>query len=130
MSHQGQDPLRPADSAMVHVQRSAGNTSIVHVNGPLLSDTTAPMRRAVANELLRTPELFALNLAGVTNIDAAGLDALTSAATQAGESDIPFCLVGAHQGPVAAALNKADLSDLFEIVPTLNEIGTAGRKNR
>lgn len=123
MSQQGRNNLGPVDSVRLQVQRSPTNTSVVHVDGPLLSDTTAPMRRTVADELMRSPEVLALNLTGVTNIDSAGVDALTSAAMQAGESDIGFCLVGAHQGPVAAALTDADLTDLFEIVPTLDDVG-------
>ncbi|MDY6869350.1 MAG: STAS domain-containing protein [Actinomycetota bacterium] len=114
----------PPDSPRFQLQRTPGDASVVHVHGPLLSDTTSAMRRLVADELMRAPELFALNLTGVTTIDAAGVDALTSAAMQAGESDIAFCLVGAHQGPVAAALTHADRTELFEIVPTLDDIAT------
>ncbi|WP_084055175.1 STAS domain-containing protein [Mycobacterium avium] len=99
------------------------NTSVVHVDGPLLADTTAPMRRTVSDELLRTPELLALNLTGVTTIDTAGIDALTSAAMQAGESDIGFCLLGAQHGPVGAALSQANLTELFEMFNSLDDVG-------
>jgi anti-anti-sigma regulatory factor len=44
----------------------------------------------------------------VTRIEADGIDALVSAAFQAGESDISLRLVGV-QGPVGAALAAADL---------------------
>ncbi|WP_085190459.1 STAS domain-containing protein [Mycolicibacterium doricum] len=115
---------RPMDPVRLQVQRFPGNASVVHVGGPLLSDTTAPMRHVLDAELLRGPESLAVNLAGVTDIDSAGIDALTAAATQAGESDIGFCLVGAHRGPVASALSAARLTELFEIVPTLDDIAT------
>jgi anti-anti-sigma regulatory factor len=73
------------------------------------------MRRVVANELNVSPALLALDLTGVNRIDAEGIDALVSAATQAGESDISFCLVGVHGHPVGAALADAELMELFEI---------------
>jgi len=44
------------------------------------------MRRVVATELNRSPALLALDLSGVNRIDAEGIDALVSAATQAGGS--------------------------------------------
>ncbi|WP_338016593.1 STAS domain-containing protein [Mycobacterium celatum] len=106
----------------MQVQRPAAGTSVIQVNGELVSDGTAAMRRAVADELLSSPGLLALDLSGVNRIDGDGIDALTSAATQAGESDIGLCLVGAHKGPSAAALAAADLSELVEIVPTLDDI--------
>jgi anti-anti-sigma regulatory factor len=73
------------------------------------------MRRVVANELYLSPALLALDLTGVNRIDAEGIDALVSAATQAGESDISFCLVGVHGHPVGTALADAELMELFEI---------------
>ncbi|BBU23768.1 hypothetical protein MYXE_35580 [Mycobacterium xenopi] len=106
----------------MHIQRSPAGMSVVQVNGALVADGTAALRRAVAGEFLRSPGFLALDLSGVSQIDGDGIDALTSAAVQAGESDIGFCLVGAHQGPIAAALAEADLSELFEIVPTLDDI--------
>ena len=57
------------------------------------------MRRVVATELNRSPALLALDLSGVNRIDAEGIDALVSAATQAGESDISFCLIGVQRDP-------------------------------
>ena len=74
------------------------------------------MRQVVANELNRSPALLALDLTEVNRIDAEGIDALVSAATQAGESDISFCLVGVHGHPVGTALADAELTELFEIV--------------
>lgn len=123
MSRQRDDGRGPADSLRLQVQRMPTNTSVVHVDGPLLADTTAPMRRTISEELLRAPELLALNLTGVTTIDTAGIDALTSAAMQAGESDIAFCLLGAHHGPVGAALSRANLTELFEMFNSIDDVG-------
>jgi anti-sigma B factor antagonist len=108
-------------SVTVDVKRSPTNKSVIHVSGELARGATAPMRRVVATELKRSPALLALDLSGVNRIDAEGIDALVSAATQAGESDISFCLVGVHAGPVGAALAEAELSELFEIFATLSD---------
>jgi anti-sigma B factor antagonist len=108
-------------SVTVGVKRSPTDKSVVHVSGELLRGATATMRRVVATELKRSPALLALDLSGVIRIDAEGIDALVSAATQAGESDISFCLVGVHAGPVGAALAEAELSELFEIFATLSD---------
>lgn len=130
MSQQSDQGQGPMDSVRLQLQRLPPSTSVVHVGGPLLSETTAPMRRLLGAELLRAPELLALNLTGVTDIDAAGMDALTAAAMEAGESDIAFCLIGAHHGPVASALTEAKLTELFEIVPTLDDIAALAPPTR
>ena len=108
-------------SVTVDVKRSPTNKSVIHVSGELLRGATAPMRRVVATELKRSPALLALDLSGVNRIDAEGIDALVSAATQAGESDISICLVGVQAGPVEAALAEAELIELFEILATLSD---------
>ena len=108
-------------SVTVGVKRSPTDKSVVHVSGELLRGATATMRRVVAAELKQSPALLALDLSGVIRIDAEGIDALVSAAAQAGESDISFCLVGVHAGPVEAALAEAELSELFEIFATLSD---------
>jgi anti-anti-sigma regulatory factor len=59
----------------------------MYVKVPLLRGATATMRRLVANELNRSPALLVLDLSGVIRIDAEGIDAVVSAAAQAGESD-------------------------------------------
>jgi anti-sigma B factor antagonist len=103
-------------SVTVDVKRSPTNKSVIHVNGDLLRGATATMRQLVATELNRSPALLALDLSGVNRIDAEGIAALVSAATQAGESDISLCLVGVHGHPVGLALADAELMELFEIV--------------
>jgi anti-anti-sigma factor len=82
---------------------------------------SATMRQVVATELKRSPALLALDLTRVDRIDTEGIATLVSAATQAGESDISFCLVGAHAGPVRAALADAELTELFEIFTSLSD---------
>jgi anti-sigma B factor antagonist len=103
-------------SVTVDVKRSPTNKSVIHVSGELVRGATATMRRVVADELNRSPTLLALDLTGVSCIDAEVIDALVLAATQAGESDISFCLVGVHGHPVGTALADAELTELFEIV--------------
>jgi hypothetical protein len=50
-----------------------------------------------------------------------GIEALVSAAARAGESDISLCLVVAQASPVATALPAAQLTELFEIVVSVDE---------
>ena len=108
-------------SVTVDVKRSPTDKSVMHVSGDLLHGASATMRQVVANELNRSPALLALDLSGVNRIDAEGIAALVSAATQAGESDISICLVGVQAGPVEAALAEAELIELFEILATLSD---------
>ena len=91
------------------------------MSGELANGVSATMRQVVATELNRSPALLALDLTGVSRIDTEGIAALVSAATQAGESDISFCLVGAQAGPVGAALADAELTELFEIFTSLSD---------
>jgi anti-sigma B factor antagonist len=108
-------------SVTVDVKRSPTNKSVIHVSGDVLHGASATMRRVVATELNRSPALLALDLSGVNRIDAEGIDALVSAATQAGESDISFCLIGVHGHPVETGLAEAGLTELFEIVAAVSD---------
>jgi anti-anti-sigma factor len=108
-------------SITVDVKRSPTNKSVIHVSGELARGAIATMRQVVATELKRSPALLALDLTRVDRIDTEGIATLVSAATQAGESDISFCLVGAHAGPVRAALADAELTELFEIFTSLSD---------
>lgn len=123
MSRQETTVWGPVGLLRLRVQRLPGDTSVVHVAGPLLADTAAPVRRTLSDELPRTPELLALDLTEVAAIDIAGIDVLTSAAMQAGESDIAICLLGTHRSPVGAALSQANLTELFEMFNSLDDIG-------
>jgi anti-sigma B factor antagonist len=104
-------------AARIHVCRALVDTSVIRVRGELSKPATASVWRTVKAELRRSPDLVALDLSEVSDIDAAGLGVLVSTAICAGESDISLCLVGAREGAVGAALAEADLTELFEIVP-------------
>jgi anti-anti-sigma regulatory factor len=104
-------------SITIDVRRALVYRSIIRIQGGLLNTATASVWRTVETELRRSPELVALDLSEVTDIDAAGVGVLVAAAACAGESDISFCLVGAYEGAVGTALAEADLTELFEILP-------------
>jgi anti-sigma B factor antagonist len=101
----------------IEVRRALVDSSVIRIQGGLMNVATASVWRTVETEFQRSPHLVALDLSAVTNIDAAGLGVLLAAADRAGESDISFCLVGAHEGAVGTALAQADLTELFEILP-------------
>jgi anti-anti-sigma regulatory factor len=89
--------------------------------GELIRDATSQMIRIVEEELARVPSPLVLDLSAVTDINANGVDALVSAATLAGESDISLCLVGVEGRPTWDALAAADLTELFEVVPPTDD---------
>jgi anti-sigma B factor antagonist len=105
----------------VDVQRFPTGKSVVRVRGELIRDVTSQMIRIVEEELMRAPAPLVLDLSAVTHINANGVDALVSAATAAGESDISFCLVGVEGRSVGAALAAAELTQLFELFPSVND---------
>ena len=112
---------RRAGRVGIDVERSPDASCVVQVKGELLSASTPKLRRIIADELNRSPTALVLDLAGVTRIDDAGVDALVSAATQAGESDIALCLIAVRGSVVAGALADAELTELFEILPMVND---------
>ena len=77
------------------------------------------MYSIVADELSQKPAQLVLDLADVTVIDGAAVESLVSASALAGESDISFCLVASHSGPVVTALAEAGLIERFEVFPTV-----------
>jgi anti-sigma B factor antagonist len=103
------------------VQRFPTGKSVVRVSGELIRDTPSQLTRTVEEELMRAPSPLVLDLSGVTHINATGVDALVAAATAAGESDISLCLAGVEGHPVGAALAAADLTELFEVFPSVND---------
>jgi anti-anti-sigma factor len=103
------------------VRHGPTGKNVVHVSGELAGIASTGIRRIVAAELSRSPRQLVLDLSEVTTIDQSGMHCLVSAATQAGESDISFCLVGAHDGPVAAALAEARVTELFEIFAAVGD---------
>jgi anti-anti-sigma factor len=105
----------------VDLQRFPTGKSVVRVSGELIRDAPSQLTRIVEEELMRAPSPLVLDLSAVTHINATGVDALVSAATAAGESDISFCLVGVEGRPVGAALATAELTELFEVFPSVND---------
>lgn len=101
----------------VEVSRALVDSSVIRVRGGLLNSSAALVWRTVETEFRRSPEMIALDVSAVSDIDAAGIDVLVAAADLAGESDIALCLVGGHDGTVGTALAQANLTELFEVVP-------------
>jgi anti-sigma B factor antagonist len=112
---------KQSEAKSVDVQRFPTGKSVVRVGGDLIRDAPSQLTRIVEEELMRAPSPLVLDLSAVTHITASGVDALVSAATAAGESDISFCLVGVEGRSVGAALAAADLTELFEVFPSVND---------
>jgi anti-anti-sigma regulatory factor len=110
-----------AGSLSVSVERFSTGNVVVRVAGELL--VAAAMQRAITDELMRSPARLAVDLSRATRVDTDAIDALASAAATAGESDISFCLVGVQGGPVEDAIAAAELTELFDIFPSLTEDG-------
>jgi anti-anti-sigma regulatory factor len=87
--------------------------------GLLDLETSSQLYPLVADELLRAPAQLVLELSNLASVDNAVVDALVSASTVAGESDISFCLVASHASPVVATLAEAGLIERFEVFPTV-----------
>jgi anti-anti-sigma regulatory factor len=105
----------------VDVYRLPPDTTVVQVVGDVTGDGTAALQRTVNEELTRSPAQLIVDLSAVTRIDLGGINALSSAAGIAGEADISFCLVDPEGDTVGAALAGANLTELFEIFPTVND---------
>lgn len=105
----------------VEVQRLPTGKSIIRVGGELIRDAPSKLTRILEEELMRVPSPLVLDLSAVTHVAATGVDFLVSAATAAGESDISFCLVGVEGRCVGAALAAAELTELFEVFPSVND---------
>jgi anti-anti-sigma factor len=118
----GNDVGEHSEANNVDVQRFPTGKSVVRVGGDLIRDAPSQLTGIVEEELTRKPTPLVLDLSAVTHITASGVDALVSAATAAGESDISFCLVGVEGRSVGAALAAADLTELFEVFPSVNDV--------
>ena len=116
---EGTGDERRAGSLTVSVKRFSTGDVVVKVAGELLAALS--MHRAIDDELKRSPARLAVDVSQVSRVDTAGIDALASAVAIAGESDISFCLVGVQGGPVEDAIASADLTELFDIFPSLTE---------
>jgi anti-sigma B factor antagonist len=112
---------KQSEANSVDVQRCPTGKSVVRVSGELIRDAPSQLARIVEEELMQAPSPLVLDLSAVTHITAAGVDALVSAATAAGELDVSFCLVGIEGRAVGAALAAAELTELFEVFPSVND---------
>ena len=103
------------------VRRLPAGITIVRATGDLSDHMSSQMHQLVADELARKPAQLVLELSDATSVDDAAVEALTSAAAFAGESDISFCLVAPPTSPAIRALAAADLIERFEIFATVCE---------
>jgi anti-sigma B factor antagonist len=94
---------------------------VIRVNHVVARGSWACLGRLIRDTLGRSPRVVVLDLSGFQSIDPRGVDALISAAEQAGESDVAFCLVGAQEGPVGAAVAAAGATELFEMFNTVSD---------
>jgi anti-sigma B factor antagonist len=117
----GNEVGKQSEANSVDVQRFPTGKSVVRVGGDLIRDTPSQLTRVIEDELLQAPSPLVLDLSAVKHITASGVDALVSAATAAGESDISFCLVGVEGRSVWAALAAAELTELFEVFPSVTD---------
>jgi anti-anti-sigma factor len=101
------------------VQRLPAGITIIRATGDLDRESSSQLSLLVADELRREPAQLVLELSNVMSVDTAGVDALVSASAVAGESDISFCLVASHAGPVVTTLAGAGLMERFEVFPTV-----------
>ena len=103
------------------LRRLPDGRSVVLLGGGLRGEAAEQVRRLGVGEVTRRPAQLVVDLSAVTDIDRAGVRALTALAESAGEADIAFCLVGARTGPVATALENFGYTELFEIFASLDD---------
>lgn len=112
---------RKREAHDIEVRRLPTGKSVVSVSGEVTFDAPPRLVQIVVAELMRAPSPLVLDLSAVTLIGDAGLDALVSVASAAGELDISFCLVGIEGRAVGAALAAAELTELFEVFSSVND---------
>jgi anti-sigma B factor antagonist len=108
----------PSTGASVQRFLVDGGT-IVSVAGDI-SGQERPLIRCLAEELSSCPAQLIVDLSEVTHVDAAGIEILVTAAANAGEADIAFCIAGLHGG-VKDAFDSSGVLEMFEIFPTVND---------
>jgi anti-anti-sigma regulatory factor len=113
---------RRAHSIAINVRQLAPGDTVVDLMGDLIGEAAAAaMQRTIVDQLSRAPRRLIVNLSAVTRIDAIGVHALASAAAVAGESDHPFSLVDGGAGRVRAALAAEQMTELFDVFPSVSE---------
>jgi anti-anti-sigma factor len=89
----------------------------------LLHGSTAPALHGAVSELLATkPEIVILDLAEVTAVEPAAVEALVAMATQSGKANIGFYLAGAARPAVTDPLRAAGALELFEIHESVQDV--------
>jgi anti-anti-sigma factor len=105
----------------VSVKRLADGDIVVHLAADLIGDAAAAMQQTLIDQLSRAPTRLIVDLSEVGRIDGRGVEALVAVAVLAGESDHDFCLVDRSASRVQAALAAEQLSELFEVFPSISE---------
>lgn len=123
MGDQGdRPPMAPrTPSSNIDIAKLPMGNYVVTVDDPASWETWMVMGQVVGDILAQSPRLLVLDLTGLDSLDLPGVGALSAAAAQAGESDIAFCLVGAQDGPVRAAVADAGLTELFELFESVRD---------
>jgi anti-anti-sigma factor len=103
------------------VRRLPAGITIVEATGDLSGRASSQVYQLIADELVLKPAQLVLELSDATSVDAAAVEAVTSASALAGESDISFCLVAAHDSPIVRAISSAGMIERFEIFATVRE---------
>jgi len=103
------------------VQRLSSGASVVSAAGDLDGETHARMYGLIAEELAREPSQVVIEVSDVTSVDDAAIKALTEMSALAGEADISLCLIASANSPIVRSLAAADLTERFEIFPTIDE---------
>ena len=111
----------------VEWRRSAVRATVVSPAGDLRGDGAMGLRRTLAGELTGTPEVIVLNLSDLEQIDADGIDALTSIAESADEEGIRFCLV---VPPTCAVRTCRKVAEVTTVFPTFSSITEALEHHR
>jgi anti-sigma B factor antagonist len=121
MGFDGDGSSRGCRPAVPGLRRLPDGRSVVRVGGGLRGEAAEQVHRLGVGEVRRRTAQLVVDLSAVTDIDRAGVVALTALAESAGKADVGFCLVGAHTGPVATALEDSGYTELFEIFASLDD---------
>jgi anti-sigma B factor antagonist len=106
---------------VVEWRRLAARVTVIRPTGDLRGYGAASLQRTLAGELTGTPELLVLDLSGVEQMDADGIDAVHSIAKLADEDDIRFCLVVPPNGALRTCLKVVELTQMFQSFSSITE---------
>ncbi len=94
---------------------------MIRPTGDLRGNGATSLQRALAGELTGKPELMVLDLSGVEQIDANGVEALHSIAELADEDEIRFCLVVAPEGALRPCVKVVESMKAFQTFSSITE---------